>query len=170
MDLDLERNEKFIKSWGLEMNSYCEEFTNYLKALDRFDSKAEEIDVILYEIHKSSNGKIIKKIPVLNSNKSRKKKKIILENKGKEDKPKSSQEGESKGEKRKKTTFKEIRTRIFILMGVVFFFIILLYFLSQLAEHDPFDLHFIAVNSNLINQYYSELYLDKLNISSSVIE
>ena len=173
MDSDSERNDKYIKSWILEWNSSYEEFTDYLKAVDRFELKADEMDVLLYEIHKlSDNGKIVKKIPVLNSNKSRKKKKII-EKRNIENKSNSMQEDKSKEPTKKKTTFKEIRIRIFILIGVVFFFIILLYILNQLSEHDPFDLHFLTfANSNLTYQYYSEIvgYLEKLNISSSVIE
>ncbi|MGD1836156.1 MAG: hypothetical protein ACPKPY_02690 [Nitrososphaeraceae archaeon] len=159
MDSDSERNDKYIKSWILEWNSSYEEFTDYLKAVDRFESKADEIDVLLYEIHKlSDNGKIVKKIPVLNSNKSRKKKKKIIEKMNIENKSNSTQEDKSKEPTKKKTTFKEIRIRIFILIGVVFFFIILLYILSQLSEHDPFDLHFLTfANSNLIYQYYSEI-------------
>ncbi|MGZ5546420.1 MAG: hypothetical protein ACXWFZ_00520, partial [Nitrososphaeraceae archaeon] len=65
-----------IKSWEVESSSSVEEFDDYSKALDLFNIKSDQDeDVILYEIQKSKiNGSIIKRIPILNTKQSKKRK------------------------------------------------------------------------------------------------
>ena len=65
-----------IKSWEVEWSSSVEEFDDYSKALDLFNLKSNQgEETILYEIQKSKlDGSIVKKIPILNTKQSKKRK------------------------------------------------------------------------------------------------
>ena len=76
------------KVWVIDWNNKfqrtsSEERTNYLDALKIFNEKSKEgKNAILYEVQKSiSNGKMLKRIPILNSSKFAERKKDLLHDK-----------------------------------------------------------------------------------------
>jgi len=78
-----------IKSWEVEWSSSVEEFDDYSKALDLFNLKSNQgEETILYEIQKSKlDGSIVKKIPILNTKQSKKRKEEFEKKKSKTDSP-----------------------------------------------------------------------------------
>ena len=154
-----------IKSWEVELSSSIEEFDEYSKALDLFNLKSNEgEDVILYEIKKSKlDGSILKRIPILNTKQSKKRKEELEKKSQKQIHHQKKQETQTQN----KNKFSDIKYRIIILVIIVIAFLILLYVLSQLVtssntldSHFLFDffinnninLHLFPSNSILINQ------------------
>ena len=131
-----------IKSWEVESSSSVEEFDDYSKALDLFNIKSDQDeDVILYEIQKSKiNGSIIKRIPILNTKQS-KKRKEELEKKRSTKKRTLQQQNQAPIQNKNKP--QGIKYRIVILVIIIVAFLILLYVLSQLVESsDTLNAHF----------------------------
>ncbi len=131
-----------IKSWEVESSSSVEEFDDYSKALDLFNIKSDQDeDVILYEIQKSkTNGSIIKRIPILNTKQS-KKRKEELEIKRSTKKPTLPQQKQAPIQN--KNNPQDIKYRIVILIIIIVAFLILLYVLSQLVvSSDTLNAHF----------------------------
>lgn len=140
------------KVWVIDWNNKSqrtssEEMANYLDALKIFNEKSKEGEnTILYEVHKSiSNGKMLKRIPILNSSKYAERKKDLLHDK--------------KGPAVKKagggvfTTANKIinkiinldyssrKSRFIILFSVVVSFIIILYILNIMASGGTMSSH-----------------------------
>ena len=131
-----------IKSWEVEWSSSVEEFDDYSKALDLFNIKSDQDeDVILYEIQKSRiKGSIIKRIPILNTKQS-KKRKEELEIKRSTKKSTLPQQNQSPIQNKNKP--QDIKYRIVILIIIIVAFLILLYVLSQLVvSSDTLNAHF----------------------------
>ena len=140
-----------IKSWEVEWSSSVEEFDDYSKALDLFNVKSNQgEDTILYEIQKSkSDGSIVKRIPILNTKQS-KKRKEELEKKSQNP---IHQQKKQQAPIQNKNKIGDIKYRIIILVIIVIAFLILLYVLSQLVtSSNTLDSHFLLdyfINNNM---------------------
>ncbi len=137
-----------IKSWEVEWSSSIEEFDDYSKALDLFNLKSNQgEDTILYEIQKSkSDGSIVKRIPILNTKQSKKRKEELEKQSQKQILPQKKQQAAIQS----KNKIGDIKYRIIILAIIVISFLILLYILSQLVtSSNVLDSHFLL--SSLIN-------------------
>lgn len=140
-----------IKSWEVEWSSSVEEFDDYSKALDLFNVKSNQgEDTILYEIHKSKlDGSIVKRIPILNTKQS-KKRKEELEKKSQNP---IHQQKKQQAPIQNKNKIGDIKYRIIILVIIVIAFLILLYVLSQLVtSSNTLDSHFLLdyfINNNM---------------------
>jgi hypothetical protein len=118
------------KVWVIDWNNKfqrtsSEERTNYQDALKIFNEKAKEgKNAILYEVQKSvSNGKILKRIPILNSSKYAERKKDLNHDK-KEPAIKKAGGG----------VFSSRKSRFIILFAILVSFIITLYILNIMAS------------------------------------
>lgn len=138
-----------IKSWEVEWSSSIEEFNDYSKALDLFNLKSNQgEDAILYEIQTSKvDGSIVKRIPILNTKQSKKRKEELEKKSQKQiHQPKKQQQASTQS----KNKIGDIKYRIIILVIIVIAFLILLYVLSQLVTSSTtLDSHFLL--SSLIN-------------------
>ena len=117
------------KVWIVEWHSkfertYTEERTNYLEALEIFNEKTkEEKNTIMFEVKKSiSDGKILKKIPILNSSRYIERKKSLQDNK--------KVQSIKKNESRKPS----IKNRIILLFVIIASLIITIYLLNVFAS------------------------------------
>ena len=108
-----ENSHGFTKTWMIEWTSNIgirthEEKDVYSFALDLFNKKSKRGEVMLYEIQKSTlNGSILKKIPVLNSKKAKKRREQAV---------KKIKEQSKKG---KKISLSDNKFRIIILTSVI---------------------------------------------------
>ena len=133
-----------IKSWEVESQSSIEEFDDYSKALDLFNIKSDQDeDIILYEVQKSTiNGSVIKRIPILNTKQS-KKRKEELEKKRLAQNRNVQQQQQKQAPTQHKNKPQDIKYRIVILIIIIVAFLILLYVLSQLViSSDTLNAHF----------------------------
>jgi mRNA-degrading endonuclease RelE of RelBE toxin-antitoxin system len=155
-----------IKSWEVEWSSSVEEFDDYSKALDLFNVKSNQgEDTILYEIHKSKlDGSIVKRIPILNTKQS-KKRKEELEKKSQNP---IHQQKKQQAPIQNKNKIGDIKYRIIILVIIVIAFLILLYVLSQLVtSSNTLDSHFLldyVINNNIDFDLFSYLSILLTNI------
>lgn len=140
-----------IKSWEVEWSSSVEEFDDYSKALDLFNLKSNQgEETILYEIQKSKlDGSIVKKIPILNTKQSKKRKEELE----KQSQKQIPQQKKQQAATQSKNKIGDIRYRIIILVIIVIAFLILLYVLSQLVTSSTrLDSHFLLsylINNNI---------------------
>ena len=118
------------KVWVIDWNNKfqrtsSEERTNYQDALRIFNEKAKEgKNAILYEVQKSiSDGKMLKRIPILNSSKYAERKKDLTHDK-KEPEIKKAGGG----------VFSSRKSRFILLFAIVVSFIIILYILNVMAS------------------------------------
>ncbi len=125
------------KVWVIDWNNKfqrtsSEESTNYLDALKIFNEKSKEgKNAILYEVQKSvSNGKMLKRIPILNSSKYAERKKDLLHDKKE---PASKKAGGG--------VFSSRKSRFIILFAIVVSFIIILYILNIMASGGTMSSH-----------------------------
>ena len=131
-----------IKSWEVESSFSVEEFDDYSKALDLFNIKSDQDeDVILYEIQKSKiNGSIIKRIPILNTKQSKKRKEELEKERSTK---KRTLPPQNQAPIQNKNKPQDIKYRIVILVIIIAAFLILLYVLSQLVvSSDTLNAHF----------------------------
>ena len=155
-----------IKSWEVEWSSSVEEFDDYSKALDLFNVKSNQgEDTILYEIQKSKlDGSIVKRIPILNTRQS-KKRKEELEKKSQNH---IHQQKKQQAPIQNKNKIGDIKYRIIILVIIVIAFLILLYVLSQLVtSSNTLDSHFLldyVINNNIDFDLFSYLSILLTNI------
>ena len=149
------------KSWEVEFSSNTEEFEDYTKALDLFNLKSNQgDDAILYEIKKSKlDGSVLKRIPLLNTKQSKKRKEELEKKTQKQIHQQKKQETQIQN----KNKYSDIKYRIIILIIIVVAFLILLYVLSHLVtSSNTFDSHFIL---NFIITYNMELlYFPNLSV------
>ena len=121
---------EFERSWVIEWEEkfkiISEEKNNYTEALDIFNEKTGNgHKTILYEIRKSiSEGKLLKKIPLLNSSKSTERKQQILNAKEKE---------ETTTKKANDAKFSSWKARIIILVSVFAALVVILYVINILT-------------------------------------
>ena len=135
MSLDhKEDSNEHVKSLMVEWGKIIEEFKDYSKALELFNSKSSE-DVILYEVQRTlSEGSIVKKIPILNTKKSRKRMEELDKKRQKEIQDLKKEERIKKQKEiPQKNRIQDIKYRIILLIVVVIAFFILLYILSQIV-------------------------------------
>lgn len=140
------------KSWMVEWDKIIEEFEEYPKALELFNYKSPENDVILYEVKRSVlDGSIVKKIPILNTKQS-KMRQEELERKKEEEIQKIKKEETIKKQERSTTKNKiqDIKYRIILLIVIIIAFVILLYVLSQLVTTGS-DSHILAYELYKLN-------------------
>jgi hypothetical protein len=158
MSLDRkEDSNEHVKSWMVEWGKIIEEFKDYSKALELFDSKSSE-DVILYEVQRTlSDGSIVKKIPILNTKKSRKRMEELDKKRQKEiQNLKKEEQIKKQNDVPQKNRIQDIKYRIIFLIVVVIAFFILLYILSQLvASSDTLHSHVLGyeiktIQSNIV--------------------
>ena len=155
-----------IKSWEVEWSSSIKEFDDYSKALDLFNLKSNQgEDTILYEIQKSKlDGSIVKRIPILNTKQS-KKRKEELEKKNQNHVP---QQKKQNAPIQNKNKIGDIKYRIIILVIIVIAFIILLYVLSQLVtSSNTLDSHFLLdyfINNSIDSPLLSYLSVLLINV------
>jgi hypothetical protein len=155
-----------IKSWEVEWASSIEEFDDYSKALDLFNLKSNQgKDAILYEIQKSKlDGSIVKRIPILNTKQS-KKRKEELEKKSQQQ---IHQQKKQQTPVQNKNKIGDIKYRIIILVIIVIAFLILLYVLSQLVTSNTLDSHFLLnffLKNNMNFPLHSDFSILLINIS-----
>ncbi len=116
------------------------ELSNYQEALELFNQRSKEgKNLILYEIHKSSNnGSIVKKVPVLNTSKHAERMRALEEEK-KESNPaingtvNAPISASSPPDQKGKTTITSMKFKIIILAAIVAGFIITLFILDIIA-------------------------------------
>jgi len=135
MSLDHEEDSnEHVKSWMVEWGKINEEFEDYSKALELFNSKSSE-DVILYEVQRTlSDGSIVKKVPILNTKKSRKRMEELDKKRQKEiQNLKKEEQIKKQKDAPQKNRIQDIKYRIILLIVIVFAFFILLYILSQIV-------------------------------------
>jgi hypothetical protein len=130
----------------VEWDQIIEEFEEYPKALELFNSKSPDNDIILYEIRRSVlDGTIIKKIPILNTKQSKKRQEELEKQKLEEIQKIKKEETIKKQESSTtKNKISEIKYRIILLIVIVFAFIILLYVLSQIVTTSDSNSHLIT--------------------------
>ena len=147
-----EDSNQSSKSWMVEWDNMIEEFEEYPKALELFNSKTPENDVILYEVQRSVlDGSITKKIPILNTKQS-KKRQEELERKKDEETQKIKKEEQIKKQERStiKNKIQDIKYRIILLVVIIIAFVILLYVLSQLVTTGS-EFHILVYENYQIN-------------------
>lgn len=141
LDNTPESNSQIIKKWLIETRtklkiSTTAEYSDYNEALELFNKKSTEgKNIILYEVHKSaSDGKTVKKVPILNYSKHLERKKIAEEEETAAAISKAIEEGKAEGSiKKPKPGLRAIKYRIFLLIGIVAAFIVTLFLMDMLA-------------------------------------
>ena len=156
-----------IKSWEVEWSSSVEEFDDYSKALDFFNLKSNQgEDTILYEIQKSKlDGSIVKRIPILNTKQSKKRREKL-------EKPNQKQIHQQKKQQattQHKNKIGDIKYRIIILVIIVIAFLILLYVLSQLVTSTRLDSHFLLNSLHNNNIGFSLVPFYSFNLYSTLL-
>lgn len=160
-----EGSHDFTKTWVIEWTSSLgkkshQEKDDYSLALEVFNEKSKRGEVLLYEVQKTiSDGSVLKKIPILNSKKAKKRK---------EETVKKVRERSEKG--KKKIIVSDIKLRIIILASVIGTLIVILFLINSytntgniLSHHAVLDLFYVD------RQFYSfEIYeifssMDRLN-------
>lgn len=151
-DTHEEDSNQPTKSWMVEWDKIIEEFEDYAQALELFNSKSPDNDVILYEVQRSvEDGSIVKKIPILNTKQSRKRQEEVEKKKKEEIKQIQKEETIKNQEKAPvKNKIQDIKYRIIILVVIVIAFIILLFVLSQIVS-TGMDSHIIVHDFYQIN-------------------
>ena len=118
----------FTKTWIIEWTSSLgkrsrQEKDDYSLALELFDQKSKQGEVLLYEIQKSiTDGSILKKIPILNSKKAKKRKEEAVK----------IREQSEKG--KKKIKLSDIKLRIIILASVIGALIVTLFLINAFTN------------------------------------
>jgi hypothetical protein len=118
----------FTKTWIIEWTSSLgkrsrQEKDDYSLALQLFDQKSKQGEVLLYEIQKSiTDGSILKKIPILNSKKAKKRKEEAVK----------IREQSEKG--KKKIKLSDIKLRIIILASVIGALIVTLFLINAFTN------------------------------------
>ncbi|HVP81759.1 MAG TPA: hypothetical protein VMS35_01850 [Nitrososphaeraceae archaeon] len=134
-----------IKSWEVESPLSIEEFDDYSKALDLFNIKSDQDeDIILYEVQKSTiNGSVIKRVPILNTKQSKKRKEELEKKRLAQNRNVQQQQQQKQAPTQNKNKPQDIKYRIVILVIIIVAFLILLYVLSQLVtSSDTLNAHY----------------------------
>jgi hypothetical protein len=121
-----EDSHDFTKTWIIEWTSSLgkkshQEKDDYSLALEVFNEKSKRREVLLYEVQKTiSDGSVLKKIPILNSKKAKKRK---------EEAVKKVRERSKYG--KKKIILSETKLRIIILASVIGTLIVILFLINS---------------------------------------
>jgi hypothetical protein len=132
-----------VKTWEVEWSLSVQEFDDYSQALDLFNLKSNQgEETILYEIQKSKkDGSLLKKIPILNTKQSKKRKEELDKRNQKQIRQQKSQQIPIQN----KNKLGNIKYRIIILVIIVVAFLILLYVLSQsVTTSSTLNTHFLG--------------------------
>lgn len=118
-----------VTNWLVESESYSREFEEYSSALSKFNKISKEgTQVILYEIKKNaSDGKTVKKTPLLNSKRTKSKSPLFKRIVSSKEKDKTDTAPKNKSK------FKELRIRILILAVVLSSFIAMMLIMDRIA-------------------------------------
>lgn len=139
-----------VKTWEVEWSLSVQEFDDYSQALDLFNLKSNQgEETILYEIQKSKkDGSLLKKIPILNTKQSKKRKEELDKRNQKQIRQQKSQQIPIQN----KNKLGNIKYRIIILVIILVAFLILLYVLSQsITTSSTLNTHFLGslISDNL---------------------
>ena len=121
-----EDSHDFTKTWIIEWTSSLgkkshQEKDDYSLALEVFNEKSKRGEVLLYEVQKTiSDGSVLKKIPILNSKKAKKRK---------EEAVKKVRERSKNG--KKKVILSDTKLRIIILASVIGTLIVILFLINS---------------------------------------
>lgn len=121
-----EGSHDLTKTWVIEWTSSLgkkshQEKDDYSLALEVFNEKSKRGEVLLYEVQKTiSDGSVLKKTPILNSKKAKKRK---------EETVKKVRERSEKG--KKKIILSDIKLRIIILAAVIGTLIVILFLINS---------------------------------------
>lgn len=120
-----------VTSWMVESKFSIEEFEEYGSALSKFNKISKEgTQVILYEMKKNpSDGRTVKKTPLLNSKKTKTKTKSTLFKSFIYSRPKDKYDIHPKN----KNEYKGFKVRIFLLIIVLLAFIIIVFFMNSIG-------------------------------------
>jgi hypothetical protein len=149
--------QDFTKTWIIEWTSSLgkrsrQEKDDYSLALELFDEKSKQGEVLLYEIQKSiTDGSILKKIPILNSKKAKKRK---------EEAVKKIREQSEKG--KKKIKLSDIKLRIIILASVIGALIVILFLLNALTNTGNVISHHAALPLSDIDRHLHSFQINEI--------
>jgi hypothetical protein len=149
--------QDFTKTWIIEWTSSLgkrsrQEKDDYSLALELFDEKSKQGEVLLYEIQKSiTDGSILKKIPILNSKKAKKRK---------EEAVKKIREQSEKG--KKKIKLSDIKLRIIILASVIGALIVILFLLNALTNTGNVISHHAALHLSDIDRHLHSFQINEI--------
>jgi hypothetical protein len=124
-----DKSSDLVTSWVVESKLSSEEFNDYRQALSVFTKMSNDTtQVILYEIKRNqTDGSIVKKTPLLNSNKAKTRPtsfKRFVHSKPK-DKPRDHLKNNNK--------FKGFKSRIIILIVVLLTFITIMFIMNSIS-------------------------------------
>ncbi|MBD0359216.1 MAG: hypothetical protein ICV56_00700 [Nitrososphaeraceae archaeon] len=146
-----EDSQGFTKTWVIEWTSGLgkkshQEKDDYSLALQVFNEKSKQGEVLLYEVQKNiSDGSVLKKIPILNSKKAKKRKDEAVK--------KVSERSETG---KKKFILSDIKLRIIILASVVGTLIVILFLINSYTNTGNILSHHVVVHlSNVDYLFYS---------------
>jgi hypothetical protein len=154
--------QDFTKTWIIEWTSSLgkrsrQEKDDYSLALELFDEKSKQGEVLLYEIQKSiTDGSILKKIPILNSKKAKKRK---------EEAVKKIREQSEKG--KKKIKLSDIKLRIIILASVIGALIVTLFLINAFTNTGNVISHHAVLHLSNVNWH---LYSFQINEVFSLVD
>jgi hypothetical protein len=149
--------QDFTKTWIIEWTSSLgkrsrQEKDDYSLALELFDEKSKQGEVLLYEIQKSiTDGSILKKIPILNSKKAKKRK---------EEAVKKIREQSEKG--KKKIKLNDIKLRIIILASVIGALIVILFLLNALTNTGNVISHHAVLHLSDIDRHLHSFQINEI--------
>jgi hypothetical protein len=149
--------QDFTKTWIIEWTSSLgkrsrQEKDDYSLALELFDEKSKQGEVLLYEIQKSiTDGSILKKIPILNSKKAKKRK---------EEAVKKIREQSEKG--KKKIKLSDIKLRIIILASVIGALIVILFLLNALTNTGNVISHHAVLHLSDIDRHLHSFQINEI--------
>jgi hypothetical protein len=136
-----EDSHDFTKTWVIEWTSDLgkkshQEKDDYSLALQVFNEKSKQGEVLLYEVQKNiSDGSVLKKIPILNSKKAKKRKDEAVK--------KVSERSETG---KKKFILSDIKLRIIILASVVGTLIVILFLINSYTNTGNILSHHAVLN------------------------
>lgn len=139
---DLQIVKKYlIETVGKFKNNSTVELSNEKEALDLFDQKSKEgKDTVLYEVHRTpEDGRVVKKVPVLNSSKAAERMRILQEEMKRSTPQKAPMSSTNDpttttSDKKNKVTLASMKYKIIILVSVVVGFIATLLVVSMIAD------------------------------------
>lgn len=136
-----EDSHDFTKTWVIEWTSGLgkkshQEKDDYSLALQVFNEKSKQGEVLLYEVQKNiSDGSVLKKIPILNSKKAKTRKDEAVK--------KVSERSETG---KKKFILSDIKLRIIILASVVGTLIVILFLINSYTNTGNILSHHAVLN------------------------
>ena len=155
-------SQGFTKTWIIEWTSSLgkrsrQEKDDYSLALELFDEKSKQGEVLLYEIQKSiTDGSILKKIPILNSKKAKKRKEQAV---------KKMREQSEKGKKNIKLS--NIKLRIIILGSVIGALIVIIFLINATTNTGNVISHHAVLHLSHLDMY---LYPYQINEIFSLVD